>query len=874
MVSSTDFLVDDAYRRVWCSPEQDRQKIVGPKRFSKRQGEIGNVKIGMRQYNMPTTGQWYHLFTIGDLLPEQVGMTTIVDKWVMVQGHCNATSLLIDLYIDKGLHIPSYRAYFLYTRTGQLILAILDSPKIAHFGLVQPWIRWRSNAWFDGGNVPKNGGIEINGTTPKTEAEFYQFQALYRASKAKLGYTWAFVNGVRVKDLNLTTLALGDYVEYVRDASVKEVLEIPVKDLKSFDSILDNRGKYLLPRPGLGSVIDYADDIDIYVLNYSLAAKYTGFYYNQNQPDAIRNVTHRDFSIAQMYLRKGIEEYWQWSYLSDLRVEVIVRHSGWIRELADEAHRIKELFKLDEDERLKVMLTQVAGVDVWRAANLENSAYPALMRAEMGTITRQMVEDAYGYNALSRLIGDTPFKITVTDKWVALPFGLIGESTVYEYDQSGLMTGWYIHDNSIEYPVRNTSTRYIEAYSGRGGIGLSTVYDTKTVPLEEGVDYRFYICNIANGVSLNNWSDCTGDLTKYSIANGVLSWGVDLKTHHVAVKNSKDFLSYSFDVNYRDDLLAFSVNVNEIKVGTTPAPGIMDIPPGEFDLFMNQHGLVEGIDYYVEWPQVCVCAKQYMVDGPIQEFVVRGRGFTHKDMTRYLPKDYGFVKYGELSHNGRFNVRDDKVTRIEIGGRLYSRDEVGFTEDGTTVSVDVRNGTPYRLTHPIVPMQGLAVKDTYTLLAEAEATDQAVEDYLTMLLPEPVEELPDAIINGWYPVFSPFATKLIFDMLNGILPMDEFKDEYSKDWLKQRLIGYTWILPFDPTLKNVDTNYVIVHPHPENGVIELTVYQYRLLERAIDVFLGGGIELNRRLVIVEEGFEHYQEDHPHPHRTWEELGLS
>lgn len=874
MVSSTDFLVDDAYRRVWCSPEQDRQKIVGPKRFSKRQGEIGNVKIGMRQYNMPTTGQWYHLFMIGDLLPEQVGMHTIVDKWVMLQGHCVATSLLIDLYIDKGLHVPLSRAYFLYTRSGALILAILDSPKVAHFGLVQPWIRWRSNAWFDGGNVPKNGGIEINGIVPKTEAEFYQFQAQYRAAKAKLGYTWAFVNGARVKDLNLTTLALGDYVEYVRDASVKEVLEIPVKDLKSFDSLLDNRGKYLLPRPGLGSVIDYADDIDIYVLNYLLPAKYIGFYYNQNQIDAVRNVTHRDFSIAQMYLRKGIEEYWEWSYLKDLRIEVIVRHSGWIRELADEAHRIKELFKLDEDDRIKVMTSQISGVDVWRAANLENSAYPALMRAEAGDITRQMVEDAYGYNALSRLIGDTPFKITVTDKWVKLPFGLIGEATVYEYDQAGLMIGWYLHDNSIEYPVRNVATRYIEAYRGRGGVGLTTVYDTKVVTLEEGVDHRFYICDIANGVSMNNWTDCTGDLTKYSIANGVLTWGVNLRTHHVAVKNNKDFLSYTFDVNYRDDLLAFSVNVNEIKVGSTPAPGIMDIPPGEFDLFMNKHGLVEGIDYYVKWPLICVCAKQYMVDGPIQEFVVRGRGFPHKDMTRYVPKDYGFVKYGELSHNGRFNVRDDKVTRIEIGGKLYSRDEVGFTEDGSTVSADVRNGTPYRITHPIIPMMGLTVKDTYTLLAEAEATDKAVEDFLTIGLPEPVEPNPDAIINAWYPVFSPFATKLIFDMLNGILPIDEFKNEYSKDWLKQRLIGYTWILPFDPTLKEVDADYVIIHPHPENGVIELNVYQYRLLERAIDVFLGGGIELNRRLVIVEEGFEHYQEDHPHPHRTWEELGLS
>lgn len=847
---------------------------MAPKRVTKRNGAIANVSIGMRVWNLPSPTDWYHVFAIGDLPPELVGMEQIKDKWVSARGHSIATSLLIDTYLNNGLRIPTMHVYFLYTYGGSMMVAIKDTKQVADLGIVQPFIRWRSSSYFDDptSSIPKNSGIEIEGITPATQAAFSLFQAKWRAAKLKPGYAMAYVNGRRVKDLNATTVKLGDHIEYVRDASVKEVMEIKLKALKSFDSIRDNKGKYLIPRPGLGVEIDYADDVDVFLLNYKLAAAYNGLYYNQNQVDAVRMVTHRDYSLPSTYVNSLVNMTADWIWNDDLRAEVIVRHSGWKRKLVDEAHRIKELFKLPEAKRLDAMIgTQ--SVSVWKAAELENSPYVKLMGAADGTITRGMVEQAYGYNAISRLIGDTPFKIPAPNNgWVQLPRGLWELSTVFEYDTAGKLINWYVHDNSLQYPIRNPLTcRYIEAYSGRGGIGLTTVYDKKVVPLTTGVDYRYYQADINNGVPKNNWKDVTGDTKYVTVANGVATWNVDLTKNNVAVKNSQNFLAYTVDLNYQDDLLAFSVNATEIKVGLVPGGGVLDIPPGQMDIFLNGHGLVYNVDYYIEWPMVCIVNKSYLIDGPVQKVTVRGRGFCNTDLTLEHVKDSGWVKYGQISHNAAFNVRDDKVTVVEIAGAIYDRSEVKFSEDGLQVMTTVLNGSPYQIKQPIIPMMGYTDTDTYTLRAQAEAIDAEVEGYLSIGLPEPKPTGPNPI-PAWYAVFSPFTTKLIWDMLNGILPMDEFKGEYSLDFLKERLIGYEWILQFDPALKGVDENYIVIDPHPESVPIELNIYQYRLLDRALQVFLNNNVTLNRHTVIVEEGFEHETDDHPHPHRTWEEVG--
>jgi hypothetical protein len=209
---------------------------------------------------------------------------------------------------------------------------------------------------------------------------------------------------------------------------------------------------------------------------------------------------------------------------------------------------------------------------------------------------------------------------------------------------------------------------------------------------------------------------------------------------------------------------------------------------------------------------------------------------------------------------------------VVIGGQLYSRSELKWAEDNGLLPVGIQNGAPYQVTNPIIPMKGLTDIDTYEWRDKSWAVDNEIEDYMSLYLPQKPPATPNPI-PAWYRVYSPLCTKLIYDMLDGVINMNEFKEEYSLEWLRERMRGYDWLLKYDPSLKEeVDLQHVIIHPHPEDGAIGLNIYQYRLLDRVIQVMLDGRVSITRDLVVVEEGFEHDSIDHPHPHQTWESVG--
>lgn len=862
MYSTSDFLINHAYKHVWCAPTQDRQYIVSPERLTSRRGTLGGLKVGMRYINLPTQSDLYHVFVFGDLPPMMVGMDTVVDTWISAKNHCNRTSLLIDVYTSSGIHLPLHRTFFLYDRSGHLVVAVMHTPRCASVGDEALYFRWRSNAWFDGQNsLGTPDGIEVDGATIASSDDLYTWQVRLQGIRQRQGGVFIFVNGRRVRDLSILTVAVGDVIEYVYDGSIREVRELPLKDLLSFDSVLDGCGKFLVPSANIGDTIDYLDDVDFYVLKYSAPALYSGYFYHRNQPNAIRMVTHRDYALNSAYLLGTIGDHgWVWD--DNIRVEVTVRNAGLIRELVDEHHRIKELFKLPEALRLGAMIGENSGVGVWSAHELERSDYLSIMRTPGGTLQRSVVENAYGYNAVSKLINDTPVKLPA-NRTIDVPHASRSGATFFEYDQTGKLIGWNEQAASLHYIARDPRTAYVEVYPGKGGVGLCSVYDDTGLKLKEGIEYRFYVCP-KNGTSIKSWIDVTGDDRYYALVNKVVVWKIDRNNFHTAIRNDRDFLLYATEIDYVDDLLVFTIQSDRVSVGSIPTAGVMEVPPGEVDVFLNGSDLIEGIDYYIDWPAVGIVTKNHLNPGRAQQVVIRGRGFCKSDMSRDRDADYGFVDQGRLSRNGRFHVRDDRVSRISIGGSLYLRDEVVFSEDGSIATHQEINGYPYRIHHPIIPLSSVGIADTYLYRQRSHVVDGQVEDYLTQLIPESADPTPNPIV-AHYKVFSPLCSKLIYDMLRGVLLIDEFKGEYSLDTLRRRLRGYDWILPFDPAVNGVDERYVVIHPHAEIGKVGLNTYQYRLLHRAVEVMLKGNVELNRHIDIVPEGSEYPNPYNGHIH---------
>ena len=261
----------------------------------------------------------------------------------------------------------------------------------------------------------------------------------------------------------------------------------------------------------------------------------------------------------------------------------------------------------------------------------------------------------------------------------------------------------------------------------------------------------------------------------------------------------------------------------------------------------------------VKGARVVVITKKYF-DQTLakQRITIRYTGFCNKDLSRTPAPDVGFVFHGNLSVNNRFDVRDDKVLRIVCGGRVRLRDELDFAEDGISVNLNnVQNGAPYAIRDIIVPMNNYLLGNpygedrTYEYREKSMEIDQDIGDYLTRMLPETKIVEPN-VIAGRHPVYSPFLSRIIDDLLTGVLEDEVFYEHFGDEWLKKKLAGYEVLLPFDPAAgeNRVDKRYVVIHPHPYPNYVSLTMYQWRIVDRAAKIYLRN-VELSSTINVLQ-----------------------
>src|SRR6202012_4271130 len=109
-----------------------------------------------------------------------------------------------------------------------------------------------------------------------------------------------------------------------------------------FDSILDLKRKYLLHYTGAqaGDVsIDYCDDCDLYLVKPSPTDPNNPFsviLFHKNQPDAMRQITHRDYSVAIPYVAAYLTSQPTWGSINELSLRLVIRNAGFDRPLVND----------------------------------------------------------------------------------------------------------------------------------------------------------------------------------------------------------------------------------------------------------------------------------------------------------------------------------------------------------------------------------------------------------------------------------------------------------------------------------------------------------------------------------------------------------
>lgn len=856
-----EYLKDHAITNVWCNGDQDNQLIIAGQRITKLTGELNRFKLMNKTTNLPTQGKFYHVFQVGQVHPNVLGLLSVepdwaVEKWIKFSDAINSLKVFVNIYNDFGIELPRFKSYYMFSNSRNLIFAIEQDVNFpVNYSSDKFYVRLYSNAYFQSARADAVADyLHCEGKLINNNEDILALQAQYNDYASKSGYTFSYNNGLLIDRIDAVNVRIGDTVEFIYDSSVKRIVTFTVSNLQTFSSILDSKYKYLLHHlSGSNDTIDYQDDIDIHILNEYTDGRYKGCYYHRNSLDSHRMITHRDYSIPVDYFNFLATDLNQKTAnsTSDIRgfkIQLKVRNSGYHRPLIHDNNRIFELYKLLDADILQAMVGINSTVPEWRADNLENSSYSQIMKSQYNDINLSLIQQGYGYNSISKIVGNTPSR-TILNSGVqstAVPYGLYENCTAYEYDQDGSLLGFHYHLIGTEYNAANLDTRLVEIISGKGTYSPDVVFGSNNIPLPILDNYRVYMCYFFGMLPDNNWVDIT-DGPLYSVVNNILIWNNLEFGQYLMVRSDKTFLAYDLDILPVAGTLFFTLSELETR-DLVENNYTLPVPMGELDIFLNGKSLIRGLDYIVKFPEVHIINKNFLIQpaNVVQHIHVRFTGFSNADLSLDDIEDFGFIEHGFMSNNSKHDIRDDRVLRITMNGTLKHRDDIVFSEqhDGISVSNPI-NGMPYQVKDIVVPLKQLVNENTYSLRDKSIAVDKRISDYMTIKLPQPTRDAVSSIYER-YPVISPFMTHIINDLYNGQIDDSMFINVLSDNDILNICKPYEGILAFDPISQDNRLNgqFVIVHPHSLNTTIDLNIYQYRFLLRVVKLYCNGLIELS------------------------------
>lgn len=841
------FLLDHARTNLWCAPIQDRQVILDLTRITKDSGVKVSHSILWVDTPLPTETDVYHLYQIGNNSRWRTGLPDKRGVWMALGPYAEVNDFVIDLYLETGMKLPLFSSYVLRTYDDNLIIAVKDYPQRWNLAEEKVYLRIYNNAYFRSersNNIGKK--IAYLGLEIVRQSDIATFITALRPLQALTGVVNIFHNGVWKAEIKSTDIAIGDLIEAFYDSAVSHVVDFKISSLYDYTSTLDSLKKYLLhpSKNTHDNEIYYVDDIDLYLYRVDSSSNLSGRYYHRNKENSLRNVTHADYSIPTGYVSAYINN--GWTTYENCYIRLHLRESGYSRPLIHEVNRIETLYRLSDTDILRAMIGIDSTLAEWRVENLENSLYTAIMRNFWASFTATDVINAYGYNALATLFALNPTKVTPSSNggYVDVPFGLALCSTLFEYDANGLLLGWSKHGYSERYFVKNEEASLVEGIIGWGTKAITWSPSNNNATLDDKYQYSFFTCPINNGVLTNAWVPAV-EGTHYTVLNNVVTW-IHVKARNMGlILSSSEALVYDQVVDSSDGIYRFTLTYSK-TAGT-----VLPIRPRQLRVWMNGHPLIEGLDYILSGNQGTLITNRYYDEslGSMQKFTFAGLGWESPTVSHLAPKNIGFVDHGYVSVNGRFDVRDDKVIRTVVDGKLVDPTTVPFIEDADEKQIPLLpNGLAYSEETVYVPLYGISSNANAELIELGAESDERVDDYMTLKFPEKELTGPNPITER-YRMFSVVITRLLFDLENGTI--SEPLNVNDKVALDKIMAKYTAYLDIDPCRSIWNTNYIFIDAHPFSTAVGITTKRWKFLQNISLYYLNNRLALNDYFFIKE-----------------------
>lgn len=849
-------LTKDAVSEVWCTPGMDQQLSLALVRLTEDKGVRGYLNLGWESVNAPDQMNYWHFFFIGSIPRDELGLTQPIgiDRWHNLDDLMVDNATIFNVYHSNSTEINLAACHVHLSENRGFMLAVRTSEVDLDAGNVH--LRVYQNRYFETPRVPTYGKkVEVDFFKGGENTDLAAFIAKHEAYKNEPhGLATATYNGLTHSSINSADVDRFTLIDSVFDASIVETFEVKLSELRPFFSKKDKANKFLIhPTLKDRTTIRYYDDTEWYVV--SKQGLKTGEWKGVRLPRFIgtelRQLTHVDFSFNASVLNRYKDAFFGDHTLDEVSLLIHFRRSGYRRPLKFVAEKIKALYRLPDNLIEEALLGINSNVDFWKAENLEDSEYVKLMSADFEDINAKFVADTYGYNGVCKTLFGTPLDTPVANgTLLELPSGYLRDSVVTEYDGDGNLLKCLQKTLGAYYRPSSNKTSFVELIVGESGYRMYQHWDEKSFTLNTRFNYRFYTA-VRGDAGPTRWTDVT-DGALYTLTGNTVKWNVDYSIYHTFVITDNTPWYFTDNLTEDNGLLSVDLEVNVAKPTENDEWVSMGVPFGYCRVWVNGKALIQNLDYVIKDSKLVVINKRYLYKGSVQDTItILGYGHCTKDLMPQALPDIQFVKWHRLSFNGRYDYRDDWLTRYTVGGSVYQHDELSFAEDGTAVvgKAALANGLPYTAeqVHPAIH-NPISMK-VFAAKVAADARDKKVMDYLTEKLPVPDPDRPNAILEK-HNVFSPYLSKILSDLKEGrwIIPETRLTDEI----LLKYLLPYEWLLPYDPSRLNVNFSYIHIHPHAGANVVTVSKRIFDVLERVVGLKLDNKVDLTP-FIGIEKG---------------------
>ena len=840
-------LLEHALQNIWSSPEQDYYTVIKPSKISKFNGDSLFTRVHWDQIKLPTNEQ-YHVYQIGNLPPSKIGLNYLEkNKWFTIGEVINKNTNIIELYTVEGITLPRFSSYFRVLNNGNFIVII---PRYGHnvdLNNTPVYLRFYKSAYLTSKKEGNELLLKYTGFKVDNIGQVNQLNGLLEGYKSNdnKGYGFGYVNGVFTTHVNSNLVKVGDWVEVVRDTSIINVVKINLNKSTQFISKLNDQRKYLLHYPGKDSRIHFKDDVEIYLTQCRLGYQYTGCYYHQNNLDDVTMVTHKDYAIPVTKIN-ALTNNPIFDTTKDMHLVMFIRDSGYRRPLPFEHNRIHELYKLDDELVLSAMNGTLSNIPEWRADNLESSSYAKLIGYKDKKLPISLIEDALGYDAITKVVADNPILPNTNQiREFNLPQQSHGKAIILEYKNRLLHQVVYKEHTSTFHIPTDQEVDLIESYKGTVNVPLGELDSLDiTYPISTS---RFYKRPLLMGEPNGEWVEVGRDSEDLDLVNS--KWLLDINQWGTYVRSEDTSLFNDIEIPSSRDYTEFTITGDIYKSGNVIS-GEVPVPFDKVYIFFNGHSLVEDIDYIIKWPKVVIFNKEYYDHSKdSQRISYLCMGVAEKGIHR-VSRDKGFVYHGYLSNNNQYDLRDDKVVRVAIRGKVYNQTEVGFYEEGSIMGVDgILNGSPYAVDYPTITLDTLSDgKDIFSFRDRSRELDKRVSDFLDEYVSYP-ETYPNNPIPRKYNIVSPFFNRVMYDLNNDILTLRDSNDDFTLAEMEAILEPYFYLLKFDPCKIDIDLGHVAIHPHAKQSSVLVHPKHHYFLHLVNQWFLNSRVELHETLRI-------------------------